>query len=251
MIVFLLVLTGWNRTAADDRPEQSVDFRLSQIMVKLNQIEWELSQVKNRLGTQDQRLTDIDRKLERILEKIEEAVSATSATSTESASSSIAIDPAVVGTWRLARNDFAEEIPNNIRRYLVEREGKRSGINRYTIEQIDGNVRMFTDLFENILDQAGFRLIRFRPDGMYTDGAGDEGMWLVSADRLIMTTFDGRAYPGTYSMRDNDLTVTFTGDQIGTLFRLEAGLGGGKVGEILDQFLRYTDRVRLFYTRDF
>ena len=50
MIVFPLVLTGWNRTAADDRPEQSVDFRLSQIMVKLNQIEWEMSQVKNRLG---------------------------------------------------------------------------------------------------------------------------------------------------------------------------------------------------------
>ena len=276
MIVFLAVLTGWNRTAADDRPDQSVDFRLNQIMVKLGQIEWELSQVKNRLGSRDRRLTDIDRKLDRILEQIEEvastastsssasmestesaesSASASSEASTESnasASSGTAIDPALVGTWRLARNDFAENIPNNIRRYLAEQAERAESPRRQAgrADQIDRNVKKIVDDFEVILDQAGFLLMRFRPDGMYTDSTGDEGMWLVSGDRLILTTFDGRAYPCKYSVNDTDMTLTITGDQIGTLIRLERERMGAGDRRVIDNSFRYTDRVRLFFTRD-
>jgi len=251
--VFLAVLAGWNRAAADD---QSTDFRLSQIMVKLTQIEWQLTQVRNRLGSQDQRLTDIDRQLEQILEEIEEAASTASkgsTASTESMSSRAAVDPALTGTWRLARNDFAEEIPKNIRRYLEERadQADQAAVRRRRIARIDETVKKVVDYFEEILDQAGFRLIRFRPDGMYTDDTKDEGMWLVSGDRLILTTFDGRAYPCTYSVDGTDLTLTITGDQIGTLFRLERErVGAGDLRMIANSF-RYTDRVRLFYTRDF
>lgn len=279
MIAFLAVLTGWNRTAADDWPDQSVDFRLNQIMVKLGQMEWELSQVKNRLGSRDRRLTDIDRKLDRILEQIEEvastastastassastestesaesSASASSEASTESnasASSGTAIDPALAGTWRLARNDFAENIPNNIRRYLAEQAERAENPRRQagSADQIDKNVKKIVDDFEVILDQAGFLLMRFRPDGMYTDGTGDEGMWLVSGNRLILTTFDGRAYPCKYSVNDTDMTLTITGDQIGTLIRLERERMGAGDRRVIDNSFRYTDRVRLFYTRD-
>ncbi len=274
LIIFLAAFTGRNRTAADDRPDQSIDFRLNQIMVKLGQIEWELSQVKNRLGSQDRRLTDIDRKLDRILEEIEDAAStastasmessesaessasASSTASTESsasASSRTAIDPALLGTWRLARNDFAEEIPNNIRRYLAEQAERAESPRRQAgrADQIDKNVKKIVDDFEVILDQAGFRLIRFRPDGMYTDGTGDEGTWLVFDDRLILTTFDGRAYPGTYSVSGAELTLTITGDQIGTLFRLERERLGAGGRRMITSTFKYTDRVRLFYTKDF
>ncbi len=270
-IACLTVFTGWNRIAADD---QSVDFRLSQIMVKLNQIEWELSQVRNRLGSQDRRLTEIDRKLDRILKEIEDAASTASTASTASAessasasstastesnasaSSSIAIDPALVGTWRLAGNDFAEEIPNNIRRYLAEQaERAEQARDRYRADRIERdiekNVRTVIDSFEVFLDQSGFLLLRFEPDGMYTDSTKDVGMWLVSGDRLIMTTFDGRTYPSTYSIDEAGLTLTITGDQIGTLFRLETGFTVRSTREMIDQAFRYTDRVRLFYTKDF
>lgn len=271
MIIFLAVLTGRNRTSADDRPDQSIDFRLNQIMVKLGQIEWELSQVKNRLGSRDRRLTDIDRKLDRIVEEIDDAAStastasmasaessasASSTASTESnasASSSAAIDPALVGTWRLARNDFAEEIPNNIRRYLAEQAERAESPRRQAgrADRIDKNVKKIVDDFEVILDQAGFRLIRFRPDGMYTDDTGDEGTWLVFGDRLILTTFDGRAYPGTYSVSGAELTLTITGDQIGTLIRLERERLGAEGRRMITSTFKYTDKVRLFYTKDF
>ena len=72
MIAFLAVLAGWNRTAADD---QSVDFRMSQIMVKLTQIEWQLTQVRNRLDGHENRFDQIDRQLERVMEEIEDAAS--------------------------------------------------------------------------------------------------------------------------------------------------------------------------------
>ncbi len=261
MIAFLAVFTGWNRTAADDRPDQSVDFRMSQIMVKLNQIEWELSQVKNRLGSQDRRLTNIDRQLERILEEIEDVASsattassssAASAATSASASSRAAIDPALVGTWRLAGNDFAEEIPQNIRRYLIEQAERAESPRRQAAraDQIDENIKEIVDDFDKILDQAGFLLMRFREDGMYTDGTGDEGMWLVSGDRLILTTFDGRAYPSKYSVNDTDMTLTITGDQIGTLIRLERERMGAGDRRVIANSFRYTDRVRLFYTKD-
>ncbi len=257
MIVFLAVLTGWNRTAADDRPDQSVDFRLNQIMVKLSQIEWELSQVKNRLGSRDRRLTEIDRKLDRILEEIEDAASSGSASSSgaeassASTSSSTAIDPALVDTWRLARNDFAENIPNNIRRYLAEQASQSDGmVRRARIDRIDQNVTEIIVKFEEILNETGFRLISFRPDGHYTDSTRDEGMWLVSGDRLILTTFDGSAYPGTYFIDGDELTLTITGDQIGTLFRLAPGKSAGVTGKMIDQAFLNEDRVRLFYKRD-
>lgn len=290
MIVFLAVLTGWNRTAADDWPDQSVDFRLNQIMVKLGQIEWELSQVKNRLGSRDRRLTDIDRKLDRILEQIEEvastastassasmestefaesaesstsasssgtAASASSASSSgaeasnASASSGTAIDPALVGTWRLARNDFAEHIPNNIRRFLAEQASQSDGmVRRSRIDRIDQNVTEIIVKFEEILNETGFRVMSFRPDGYYTDSTGDDGMWLVSGDRLILTTFDGRAYPCTYFIDGDELTLTITGDQIGTLFRLAPGKPPGLTGKMIDQVFLNEDRVRLFYKRD-
>lgn len=260
MIVYLAVLTGWNRTAADDWPDQSVDFRLNQIMVKLGQIEWELSQIKNRLGSRDRRLTDIDRKLDRILEEIEDAAStasSASSASTESAetnasaSSSTAIDPTLVGTWRLARNDFAEHIPNNIRRYLAEQASRSDGmVRRARIDRIDRNVTEIIVKFEEILDQTGLRLMSFRPDGHYTDGTGDEGMWLISGNRLILTTFDGRAYPGTYFIDGDELTITITGDQIGTMFRLAPGKSPGVTGKMIDQVFLNEDRVRLFYKRD-
>lgn len=259
IVVFLAVLAGWNRTAADD---QTVDFQMSQIMVKLTQIEWQLTQVRNRLGSQDQRLTDIDRQLEQISEEIEDAASTASKASkgstastaaTESVSSRATIDPALAGTWRLARNDFAEEIPKNIRRYLEEHadQADQAAVRRRRIARIDENVKKIVDYFEEILDQAGFRLIRFRSDGMYTDDVGDEGMWLVSGDRLILTTFDGRAYPCTYSVDGTDLTLTITGDQIGTLFRLERERVGAGDLRLIDSSFKYTDRVRLFYTKDF
>ncbi len=272
MIVLVLVLTGWNRTSAEDRPDQSVDFRLSQIMVKLGQIERELSQVKNRLGSQDRRLTGIDRQLERILEEIEEVASTASAGLTASsassaseasassgvaasASSGVATDPSLVGTWRLARNDFAEGIPKNIRRYLsaqAERAEQARDRNRADrIERdIEKNVRTVIDSFEVFLDQSGFLLLRFEPDGMYTDSTKDVGMWLISGDRLIMTTFDGRTYPSTYSIDEAGLTLTITGDQIGTLIRLEAERMGAGGRRLIDNTFRYTDRVRLFYTKD-
>ena len=266
MIVCLAVLTGWNRTAADDWPDQSVDFRLNQIMVKLGQIEWELSQVKNRLGSRDRRLTDIDRKLDRIFEEIEKVASTASAVSTESASpaataseasaasptSSTAIDPALVGTWRLAHNDFAEGIPKNIRRYLsaeADRAKDRDRADRIE-RDIEDRVESVIDSFEVFLDKSGFLLLRFETDGIYTDSTKGEGMWLVSGDRLIMTTFNGRTYPSTYSVVEAGLTLTITGDQIGTLFRLEAGRSGRNTRKMIDQAFRYTDRVRLIYTKD-
>ena len=256
MLVLLAIASGWNRTAADD---QSVDFRQSQIMVKLNQIEWELTQVRNRLGSQDQRLTDIDRQLEQILEEIEDAASTaskgstTSTASTESVSTHAAIDSALTGTWRLARNDFAEEIPKNIRRYLEEHadQADQAAVRRMRIARIDENVKKIVDYFEEILDQAGFRLIRFRPDEMYTDSTGDEGMWLVSGDRLILTTFDGRAYPSKYNVDGDELTLTITGDQIGTLFLLERERLGAGDRRLIDSSFKYTDRIRLIYTKDF
>lgn len=264
MIVFLAVLTGWNRTAADDWPDQSVDFRLNQIMVKLGQIEWELSQVKNRLGSRDRRLTDIDRKLDRILEEIEDAASTASsassasvrstesAESNASASSGVATDPALVGTWRLARNDFAEGIPKNIRRYLSAQAERAESPRRQAdrADRIDENIKEIVDDFDQILDQAGFLLMRFRLDGMYTDGTGDEGMWLVSGDRMILTTFDGRTYPCKYSVNDTDMTLTITGDQIGTLIRLERERMGAGDRRLIANSFRYTDRVHLFYTKD-
>lgn len=257
MIVFLAVLTGRDRTAADDLPDQSVDFRLNQIMVKLSQIEWELSQVKNRLGSRDRRLNEIDRKLDRILEEIEDAASSGSASSSgaeassASTSSSTAIDPALVGTWRLARNDFAESIPNDIRRHLAEQASQSDGmVRRFRTGNIDQNVTEIIVKFEEILYETGFRVMSFRPDGHYTDGTGDDGMWLVSGDRLILTTFDGRAYPGTYFVDGAEFTLTITGDQIGTLFRLAAEKPPGVTGKMIDQAFRYEDRVRLFYKRD-
>lgn len=243
VIVLIVVLTGWNRTSADD---QSVDFRLSQIMVKLTQIEWELSQVRNRLRSNDQRLADIDRKLGLILEEIEDA------TSTVSASSTSAIDPALEGTWRLSRNDFADEIPKNIRRYLetqAEQADSRDQADRIR-RNIEKNVNTVIDSFEVFLDQTGFLLLRFSPDGLYTDSTADEGMWLVSGNRLVMTTFDGRTYPSTYTVDDAGLTLTLTGDQIGTLLRLEAIRTGARVRRLIANTFKYTDRVRLFYTKD-
>lgn len=170
-----------------------------------------------------------------------------------SVSSRATIDPALAGTWRLARNDFAEEIPKNIRRYLEEHadQADQAAVRRRRIARIDENVKKIVDYFEEILDQAGFRLIRFRPDGMYTDDTKDEGMWLVSNDRLILTTFDGRAYPCTYSVDGTDLTLTITGDQIGTLFLLERERLGAGDRRLIDSSFKYTDRVRLFYTKDF
>ena len=186
----------------------------------------------------------------------ESSASASSTASTESnasASSSAAIDPALVGTWRLAGNDFAEEIPSKFRRYLEEHaeQAEERWRREYRRNRIDERVEKFIDGFEDILDQAGFLLIRFSPDGMYTDGTGDVGMWLVSGDRLIMTTFDGRTYPSTYSIDEAGLTLTITGDQIGTLFRLETGFTVRRTREMIEQAFRYTDRVRLFYTKDF
>ena len=158
-----------------------------------------------------------------------------------------------MGSWRLSRNDFAEEIPNNIRRYLEDRaeQAEQAAVRRRRTARIDEVVKTVVDYFEEVLDQAGFRLIRFRPDGMYTDDTKDEGMWLVSGDRLILTTFDGRAYPCTYSVNGSDLTITFTGDQIGTLIRLERERMGAGDRRIIANSFRFTDRVRLIYTRDF
>lgn len=245
VIVFIVVLTGWNRTSADDRSDQTVDFRLNQIMVRLNQIEWELSRVRNRQGTQGERLDEIDTQLNRILAAIADFKSP------GPASSSTATDPALAGAWRLSRNDFADEIPKNIRRYLEAQADQADRRDR--ADQIDDSVRNIIDKFEEVLDRDGFRLIRFRPDGMYTDSTGDEGMWLVSGDRLILTTFDGRAYPVTYFVDGAELTLTITGDQLGTLFRLEAAEAGrlGRRGrDLIDHTFKYTDRVRLFYTKD-
>ena len=246
MIVLLVVPTGWNRTSAED---QIVDFRLNQIMVKLNQIEWELSQLRNRLGTQDNRFDHIDRQMDRILEEIQDV---TSSASTESMSSSNAVDPALVGTWKLSRNDFAEEIPNNIRRYLAEQAAQADGpVRRFRTDRMDRDITEIIVGFEEILNRTGLRQIQFRPDGMYTDSTGDKGMWLVSGERLILTTFDGRAYPGTYSLNGAEFTLTVTGDQIGTLFRLEAEKSVGITKTMIDQAFRNKDRVRLIYTRDF
>lgn len=111
IIAILAVFSGGNRTAADD---QTIDFRMNQIMVKLNQIEWELSRVRNRQGVQNKRLDEIDTQLDRILSELQNL------TSSVPASSSSATDPVLVGTWRLSRSDFAEEIPDNMRRYLEE-----------------------------------------------------------------------------------------------------------------------------------
>ena len=259
ILVLLAFASGWNRTAADD---QSVDFRQSQIMVKLNQIEWELSRVKNRLGAQDRRLDEIEGQLDRILEAIEASGSGkfpsspgpeASGTSGTSGYAPAATDPALVGAWRLSRHDFAEEIPNKLRRYLEEHaeQAEERWRREYRRNRIDERVEKVIDGFEDTLDQAGFRLIRFRPDGLYTDGTGDEGQWLVSGDRLILTTFDGRAHPSTFSVAGPDLTVTLTGDQIGTLFSLETERAVRRYIGNHRQYLKYTDRVRLFYTRDF
>ena len=268
ILVLLAFADGWNRTAADD---QSVDFRQSQIMVKLNQIEWELSRVKNRLGAQDRRFDEIERQLDRILEAIEAAGSEKSPSSSgldssgTSRSAPAATEPTLVGAWRLARHDFAEEIPNNIRRYLVEQadlgdqvgqaeqveQAEQAAVRRRHTARIDERVSKVIGYFEEVVDQAGFRLIRFGSDGRYTDGTGDEGQWLVSGSRLILTNFDGRAYPGTYSVDGTELTFTITGDQVGTLMRLEReSMGAGDRSMIVNTF-RYTDRVRLIYTKDF
>ena len=243
MIFLLVVLTGWNRTFADD---QTVEFRLNQIMVKLNQIEWELSQVRNKFGTQENRFDHIDRQMDRILEEIEDV------TSTESALSTSATDPVLEGTWRLSRNDFAEEIPKNIRRYLeaqADQADSRDRADRIR-RNIEKNVKTVIDSFEVFLDQTGFLLLRFNPDGLYTDSTEDEGMWLVSGNRLVMTTFDGRTYPSTYTVDDAGLTLTLTGDQIGTLLRLEAISTGARDRRLIANIFKYTDRVRLFYTKD-
>ena len=243
MIGLLVVITGWNRTYADD---QTVEFRLNQIMVKINQIEWELSQVRNKLGTQENRFDHIDRQMDRILEEIEDV------TSSESASSTSAIDSELVGTWRLSRHDFAEEIPKNIRRYLetqADQADSRDQANRIR-RNIEKNVNTVIDSFEVFLDQTGFLLLRFNPDGLYTDSTADEGMWLVSGNRLVMTTFDGRTYPSTYTVDDAGLALTLTGDQIGTLLRLEAIRTGARSRRLIANTFKYTDRVRLFYTKD-
>lgn len=249
VMVFLVVLADGNRTNADGRPgltDQTVDFRLNQIMVKLSQIEWELSQIRNRLRSRDQRLDDIDRQLDRILEEMEDV------TPTKSATSTSATDPALFGTWRLSRNDFADEIPENIRRYLeaqADQADQRDRADRIR-RNIAKNVSTVIDSFEVFLDQTGFLLLRFEPDGLYTDSTGDEGMWLVSESRLIMTTFDGRTYPSTYSVDGADLTLTLTGDQIGTLLLLEAERTGARDRRLIANSFRYTDRVRLFYTKE-
>lgn len=244
VIVLIVVLTGWNPTSAED---QTVDFRLNQIMVRLNQIEWELSRVRNRQGTQSERLDEIDTKLDRILEEM------AGFAPMEPASSSTATDPALWGTWRLTRHDFAEEIPDKMRRYLEEQaeQAEESWRKAYRSKRIDERIEKTIDGFEKILDQSGFRLIRFRSDGMYKDGAGDDGTWLVSGNRLVMTTFDGRTFPSTYSVDDAGLTLTFTGDQIGTLFSLEAEREVRRNAGNHRQYLKYTDRVRLIYTKDF
>lgn len=177
----------------------------------------------------------------------------------ETESSRAAIDPALEGTWWLAQHDFAQEIPYNIRRYLSEQEERsESPFQRYSRErearradQIEETVEKIVDDFEGILDQAGFRLFRFRSDGTYMDDTDDEGMWLVSGDRLIMITYNGRAYPSTYSVDEAGLTLTFTGDQIGTLIRLERDRIGARDRRLIDAAFQYTDRVRLFYTKDF
>lgn len=243
-MIFLLVgLTGWNRTSADD---QTVEFRLSQIMVKINQIEWELSQVRNKLGTQENRFDHVDRQMDRILEEIEDV------TSSESASSTSAIDSKLLGTWRLSRNDFAEGIPKNIRRYLetqADQADSRDHADRIR-RNIEKNVTSVIDSFEVFLDQTGFLLLRFTTDGLYTDSTADEGMWLVSGNRLVMTTFDGRTYPSTYTVDDTGLTLTLTGDQIGSLLRLEAIRTGARGRRLIDSTFKYTDRVSLFYTKD-
>ena len=186
LIIFLAALTGRNRTAADDRSDQSIDFRLNQIMVKLGQIEWELSQVKNRLGSQDRRLTDIDRKLDRILEEIDDVASTAATASTESTesaessasaetaestatvSSRAAIDPALVGTWRLAGNDASDDSLDRIRRRL---EG-----NVAVPATTDSTARKFVNRLVHAVDLNRLRLIRFDSDGLYSDETDAAGV---------------------------------------------------------------------------
>ncbi len=199
MIAFLAVLAGWNRTAADD---QSVDFRMSQIMVKLTQIEWQLTQVRKRLDGHENRFDQIDRQLDRIRSDIEKEAEEAASTATRPAAS----DPALVGTWRLTRSDFADDTADPV----------RSGLDGTDVDPalLESNAREFVNRVERALGLAGLRLIRFNSDASYADGTGVMGMWSVYGDRLIRISRDGEVSQAAYLVSGSSLSLLFTRDQI-------------------------------------
>lgn len=260
LIIFLAGLTGRNRAAADDRPDQSIDFRLSQIMVKLGQIEWELSQVKNRLGSQDRRLPDIDRKLDRIVEEIDDAASTASTASTASAessasasstastesnasaSSSAAIDPALVGTWRLAGNDASDDSLDRIRRRL---EG-----NKAVPATTDSTARVFVNRLVHALDLSRLRLIRFDSDGLYSDETGAAGVRTVYGDRLIRIGTDGNISQVAYLATGSSLSLLLTGDQTLKALKAASQTWTNEDQALFDAAFKQTDGLRLSLIKD-
>ncbi len=260
LIIFLAVLTGRNRTAADDRPDQSVDFRLNQIMVKLGQIEWELSQVRNRLGSQDRRLTDIDRKLDRILEEIDDVASTAATASTESTetaessasaetaestatvSSRAAIDPALVGTWRLAGNDASDDSLERIRRNLAGNDA---------VPAIpDSTALAFVNRVEHALELNRLRIIRFDSDGLYSDETDDVGIWTVYGDRLIRITKNGNISQAAYLATGSSLSLLFTGEQTLKSLKAVSHTWTSEDQELFDAAFGQSDEVRFLLIKD-
>ena len=196
MIAFLAVLAGWNRTAADD---QSVDFRMSQIMVKLTQIEWQLTQVRKRLDGHENRFDQIDRQLDRIRSDIEKEAEEAASTATRPAAS----DPALVGTWRLTRSDFADDTADPVSEADLDGTDVDPAL-------LESNAREFVNRVERALGLAGLRLIRFNSDASYADGTGVMGMWSVYGDRLIRISRDGEVPRAAYLVSGSSLSLLFT-----------------------------------------
>ena len=238
MVAFLVVIAGWNRTDADDQSNQSADFRLSQIMVKLTQIEWQLTQVRNRLGGHENRFDRIDRQLDQVRSAIEKEAEEAGVT----ASRPVAPDPEPVGTWRLSRNDFADDTADRI----------QSGLEGTEIDPavLESNAREFVNRVEHALDLAGLRLIRFNSDASYADDTGGMGNWSVYGDRLIRISRDGEVSQAAYLVSGSSLSLLFTRDQILRAVKAASEIWTSVDQEWIDAAFEQRDGLRVSLIRD-
>ena len=235
MVSFIAVFAGWDRTVADD---QSIDFRMSQIMVKLTQIEWQLTQVRNRLGGHESRFDRIDRQLDQVRSAIEKEAEEAGLT----ASRPVAPDPELVGTWRLSRNDIADDTADRIRSELKETEVDPA--------LLESNAREFVNRVEYALDLAGLRLIRFNSDATYLDDTGGLGKWSVYGDRLIRISIDGDVSQAVYLVSGSSLSFLFIRDQALKALKAASETWTGVDQDLFDAAFEQRDGLRVSLIRD-
>ena len=157
-------------------------------------------------------------------------------------SSSTAIDPALVGTWRLAGNDTSDDVLDRIRRRLEENEAVPA--------ITDSTAREFVNRLVHALDLNRLRLIRFDSDGLYSDETGAAGVWTVYGDRLIRIGRDGNVSQAAYLVTGSGLSLLFTGDQTMKALKAASQTWTSEDQALVDAAFKQTDGLRLSLIKD-